>query len=108
MAGEYQVVLLPRATEDIDNVLRYLLADYGAAAAENAFRTIQEGLSKIARMPGARPVYATTERDTYRSYEAKKYRIVYSVSESENHVIVITVRHVRMSREAILRAIEEE
>jgi len=111
MAEEYKVEMTPKAEDDLDHILRYLLSIYSREAVENALFAIREKASSLSRFPHSKPIFHTTRKRSieYRYTVAKKvHRLVFNIEEENNMIFIARIVHVRADTKPIKNSLEEE
>lgn len=97
---KYEVRLLNRALQDLDDIYGYIartLAEPGTAT--ELIDTLESEILSLEYLPYRCPerrsgAYA---KDGYRQLMVKNYIVIYRVNEAEKQVIIVTVRYARSS-----------
>ena len=90
---QYQIILSPRAQEDLKNVREYTLAAYGEKQTQKCLSLIEESINQLLDNPEI-----GRNRDDvksgYRSLNIEKHTIFYIIKKTEIHILGVV--HGRM------------
>lgn len=110
MAGNYQVVVTPQAQEDLDGILAYLIETESYTRAINVQRSIMDTIYSLEEMPTrhARVLEILDDLPAdvdCRRVVAKGHRIIFTIEEAENQVLVVRIIHVKRGPEFVKDAL---
>ncbi|OAV43725.1 type II toxin-antitoxin system RelE/ParE family toxin [Lewinella sp. 4G2] len=106
MAGEYQVIYVSDAENDLDAILVFLSNTYGKRTAEVFYSKVADAVATIANYPLSRPVYLPEREDLGQRFRfifvTKSYRLVYKVIEEQQLVKIYSISHHAIDSETII------
>lgn len=91
--SQYQIILSPRAQDDLKNVRQYTLSAHGEKQAQKFLSLIEEGINNLLD----NPEIGRTRDDVksgYRSLVIEKHIIFYTIKETDIHILGVV--HGRM------------
>jgi addiction module RelE/StbE family toxin len=91
---DYEVVWTDPATDDLEEITRYI-AQNNPAAAERIANAIVEQAGLLATVPLMGSIFPPGGTGRYRFIVSGKYRIFYRVIEDAKRVEILVVRHHR-------------
>ncbi len=96
--NDYQILLLPRAVRDLDDIYEYIVNSFEAMATANKLLdSLEEAIMSLADFPERCPE-RKVGRFAYQGYRqlfVNNYTIIYRIEEREKRVLVYTVRYIR-------------
>lgn len=98
MAGTFQVIVTPPATQDLEEIIDYLTECESYERALEVRDEILNAIDKLEEMPGRHaPLRETYELvgNYYRRVLTGKYKVIFTVEEPANEVYVIHIMHIK-------------
>ena len=93
---KYQVIISPRAYQNIDDIYEYIAKNlFATQAAMNLVDKLEEAILSLETMPqrfSKRQVGAYANRG-YRQLFVKNFTVIYRIDETAKKVFIITVRY---------------
>ncbi len=93
---KYNVKLLSRAYNNLDEIYYYISTElYAEQAANNLIEDLEESILSLEYMPyrGSKRRNGAYANKGYRQLFVKNFTIVYRIDEVEQEVVVVTVRY---------------
>lgn len=109
MDNTYQVVISPRAEASLEKILTYLIENVSTQTAQKVRRKLLEKIFSLGKMPTANPVahgIISKKNITYRRILAMSYRIVYTIEEDDQQVLVVEIHHTKQNPKTINKTFE--
>lgn len=95
---EYKVKINSHAYQDLDSIYRYVSTQLDMPqAAEHIVTDLEQGIKSLARFPERGSIFDAwhSSEQRYHRIIVRDYIIVYTISEKEKEVRVLTVRYAR-------------
>ena len=89
---DYRIIWSPEALMQLGRVVRYIARD-NPAAAEKVGNAIIDKCLVLGNFPRLGKVFRKMARDDIREISVPPYRIIYSISDNEKAIEILTVWH---------------
>lgn len=94
MVKKYQVIISGRAQRSLNRIVNYISESSSPEAAVKIEKGLLEAALNLTTLPYRYPVLSRTKTGkTYRFIPLWSYKIIFTIEESENDVIVIEIFH---------------
>ena len=103
MVKTYKVVFTEEAMETLQNIVGYIRRSESESRAKHVEKELLKAARTLVSLPNRNPILATSD-DTgivYRFLSKWQYKIIYTVEEKKDRVIVIRVFHDKQNPEQL-------
>ena len=105
MVNNYTIKMTPKASEDLDNIYRYISEElFAASSAANILKKIEKGIMGLKKFPFSCNYVADEylRNKGYRKLIVDNYIVFYLVEEEKEQVIIMRVLYGKQKYENLL------